>query len=62
VLLFELFPAFMALVSIAVAVGLYVSNRRSRDDPPDPVVTVKRPAADPAQDQAPRRRRPSMSA
>jgi hypothetical protein len=62
VLFFELFPAFMALVSVAIAVGLYISNRSARNDPPDPVVTVKRPAADAAASRTPVRRRPSMSA
>jgi hypothetical protein len=62
VLFFELFPAFMALVSIAIGVGLYVSNRRARNDPPDPVVTVTRPPADGAASRAPARGRPSMSA
>ena len=28
-LLFEFFPAFIALVSLAVAVGLFVANRRA---------------------------------
>jgi len=61
VLFFELFPAFMALVSVVVGVGLYVSNRRSRNDPPDPVVKVARPPAG-APQPGPARRRPSMSA
>jgi hypothetical protein len=60
VLFFELFPAFMALVSVAVAVGLYIANRRSRHDPPDPVVTVTRPPAGTPQPRP--RGRPSMSA
>ena len=37
VLLLELFPAFMALLSVVVAAGLYLSHRRARHDPPDPV-------------------------
>lgn len=44
VLVFELLPVFMTVVSILIAVGLYVSNRRSRNDPPDPVITVTPPS------------------
>jgi hypothetical protein len=36
VLFFELFPAFLTLVSVIVGIVLYASNRRSKDDPDIP--------------------------
>jgi hypothetical protein len=62
VLFFELFPAFLALVSIIVGVGLYISNHRSRNDPPDPVITVTPPPPGSPAAQQTTNRRPSMSA
>jgi hypothetical protein len=61
-LLFELFPLFMTIVCALVAVGLYVSNRRARNDPPDPVVTVTPPAPSDKTERTSGGRRPSMSA
>jgi hypothetical protein len=33
-LFFELFPAFLMLVSALVVVALFVANRRAQDSPP----------------------------
>jgi len=62
VLFFELFPAFMAIVSVLVAVGLYISNYQSRNDPPDPVVKVTPPPPGSPESRPTSNRRPSMSA
>jgi hypothetical protein len=62
VLLFELFPAFMAILSVVVGVGLYISHRRARHDPPDPVITVTPPPPGSPNANASGSRRPSMSA
>lgn len=65
-LLFELFPAFLMLVSIAVGVSLFLVNRRmtarGEEDEPrstsQPAVT----ADSDEEDRSARPRRPSMSA
>jgi len=66
VLFFELFPAFVAVMSAAIGVGLFLLNRRTQssgevDAPRSP----SRPAVSPAEANAGgrrTRRRPSMSA
>jgi hypothetical protein len=61
VLFFELFAPFMAVLSVIVAVRLYLKERQARHDPAERLhaAPVKRePTAD---DQGPERvRRPSM--
>jgi hypothetical protein len=59
-LLFELFPAFVTLVSVLVGVGLYLANARAASGPAE---SPPAPRA-PARDDTPRRPhtglRPSM--
>ena len=65
VLLFEFFPAFLSIVSVVVAVALFVANRRARHDPPTrrptrPEIPPETQSADGANKR--QIRRPSMSA
>ena len=61
-LLFELFPAFIALVSVIVGIALYVSERRARDAGIDDAGPVgSRPEVTPDQAvETPNVGRPSM--
>lgn len=61
VLFFEFFPAVLAVVSLIVAVMLFVVNRRAGQDPPR---AASRPAVSPeaaAAEQHAAPRRPSMA-
>lgn len=63
VLFFEFFPAVLAVVSLMVAVMLFVVNRRAGQDQ-DPPRAVSRPAVSPeaaAAEQHAAPRRPSMA-
>ena len=61
-LLFEFFPAFIALVSVLVGIALYVADRRSREQGIDDHRPVgSRPDVTPEQEaEKPNRGRPSM--
>jgi hypothetical protein len=63
VLLFEFFPAFMALVSLVVGGWLYVANRRAAQDPREKGIRRIPPPRTPGTAEEERgSRRPSMSA
>lgn len=61
-LLFELFPAFVAVVSIVVGVSLYLAERRARDEGIDDRRPIgSRPEVLPGQElEKPNSGRPSM--
>jgi hypothetical protein len=61
VLLFEFFPLLVALVGAVAVIFLFVSDRRSRQDPNDSDV-LPRPRRPPRMPSGPERsgRRPSM--
>ncbi len=61
-LLFELFPAFIALVSVIVGVVLYLRERRARQEGINDAAPVgSRPEATPEQEaEKPNAGRPSM--
>ena len=64
-LFFELFPAFVTLVSLIVAAGLFLANRRAADEPPQPnAQSVRRAPPDDTVPPTSRRSglRPSMRA
>jgi hypothetical protein len=68
VLLFEFFPAALAIVSVIVGVVLYAINQRARNNPHDQESprTPSKPAVSPeqaaAEETSPNVRRPSMRA
>ena len=65
-LLFELFPAFFAIVALIIGVVLFAMNRRAQNDPHDQEVprTPSQPlqAADGSTAPVDKNRRPSMRA
>jgi hypothetical protein len=60
VLLFEFFPLFVAMLGVVAAIFLFMTDRRSRQDPNER--EWKRPLRPPRASSAPERpgRRPSM--